>query len=164
MNNDINFPQLPAIRPIPYPDRPAWDPANHQHDTVYSRNFGELILARTIGEDQWNSGMDNIYPEGFRMLVGRDDRGNHLIRYILINTETEDEPRTFRRVTYVYRPGERGPDYHVDGTRHHEEPIRSIPNNARLVTRPVDIAITVERDASSRIQIENSWQHATTLM
>ena len=163
MNNDINFPQLPAIRPIPYPDRPEWDPANHQHDTVYSLNFGPPILVRTIGEHQWNRGMDNIFPEGIRILVGKDDRDTHLIRYILINTETFDCPRTFRRVTYVYRPDERGPDYHIDDTRHHE-PIRSIPNNARLVAPHSDIAITVEGDTSSRIQIENSWQHATTLL
>jgi hypothetical protein len=155
MNDDTNFPQLPNIRPIPYLDRPAWDPANHQHDTVYSLNFGAPILARTIGEDQWNSGMDNIYPTGTRILVGQNDLGSHLIRYILINTETEDEPRTFRRVTYVYRPSECGPVYHLS-TCHHE-PIRGI-------APPVDIAITVERDTSSRIQIENSCQHATILM
>jgi hypothetical protein len=155
MNDDISFPQLPNIRSLPYPDRPAWDPANHQHDTVYSLNFGTYILARTIGEDQWNSGMDNIYPEGARILVGQDDRGSHLIRYILINTETEDEPRTFRRVTYVYRPDELGPVYHLS-TCHHE-PFRGF-------APPIDIAITVEDDASSLIQIENSWQHAITLM
>ncbi len=163
MDNDINFPQPPNIRPIPYPDRPAWDPVNHQHDTVYSLNFGTPILARTIGEDQWNSGMDNIYPAGARTLVAQDYRGSHHIRYILINTETEDEPRTFRRVTYVYRPDERGPVYHLDATCHHE-PIRAIPNNARLVIPPVETAITVESDSSSRIQIENSWQYSVTLM
>ena len=123
MNEDINFPQLPNIRPIPYLDRAAWDPANHQHDTVYSLNFGTPILVRAIGEDQWNRGMENIYPAGARILVGQDDHRTHLIRYILINTETEDEPRTFRRVTYVYRPGERGPLYHLDATYQHE-PIR----------------------------------------
>jgi hypothetical protein len=150
MNDDISFPQLPNIRPIPYPDRPAWDPANHQHDTVYSLNFGPHILARTIGEDQWNSGMDNIYPEGARILVGQEDRGSHLIRYIIINTKTEDEPRTFRRVTYVYRPCELGPVYHL--------------STCQRIAPRVDIAITVESDTSSRIQIENSWQHAVTLM
>jgi hypothetical protein len=147
MNEDPNFPPLPDIRPLAYPDRPAWDPANHQHDIVYSLNFGAPILARTIGEDQWNSGMENIYPAGARILVGQDNRGSHLIRYILINTETEDEPRTFRRVTYVYRPGERGPVYHIDATHHHDEPIRAIP---RVVDSRTPTAASSSNHCQSR--------------
>jgi hypothetical protein len=170
MNDDSNFPPLPNLRPLPYPDRSACDPANHQHDTVYSLNFGSRILARTIGEDQWNSGMDNIYPEGTRILVGQDDRGNHLIRYILINIETEDTPRSFRRVTYLYRPDERGPIYHLDATRRQDEPIGSIPNAARVVIPRVNTSIVVDNGAPTSLaptaasSTNHSWNNAIAPM
>jgi hypothetical protein len=133
MNDDSNFMQLPNIRPIPYPDRPAYDPVNHQHDTVYSLNFGLRLLARTINEDQWRSAIDYSLPEGARISVRKDDRGSHIIRYILIRTE-----HSFRRVTYMYRPGEPEPEYDADTQFRLAEPIQAIPSDTRLVVPPVE--------------------------
>jgi len=149
---NANFPALPSIRSLAYPARPEHDPLNHQHDIVYSLNFGPRILARTIDEEQWRREIDYRFPEGSHISIRCDDRGSHIFRYILIRTE-----HSFRRVTYVYRPDEADPVYHFETDIDDAEHIRAIPDDAQPVTPPVDIAITVDAN-------DNVWHHTITLM
>jgi hypothetical protein len=156
------FPQLPNIRPLAFPDRPVDDPANHQHDTVYSLNFGPRILVRTINEDQWNNAIDYTVPEGSRILVRHQDFGPFVIRHILLRTNN-----SFRRITYVYRPEVQDPYYEtLAPSMQFSE--NTIPVNACLTIPQIDINhhslsstfAPIAANARSPSHLENAWHQA----
>lgn len=158
-----HFPQLPNIRPLAFLDRPADDPANHQHDIVYSLNFGPRILVRTINEDQWNNAIDYTVPEGCRTLIRHQDFGPFLIRHILQRTNN-----SFRRITYVYRPEIQDPHYDlVAPSLQFSE--NTIPENARHIILQINVDhhslsssfAPIAANALSPSHLENAWNYAS---
>lgn len=133
----LQFPSLPKLRPLAYPNLSASHPSNHQYDIVFSFNYGSLpqdpeVLVRDISEEEWAEAVCPWAYDGTEMIVGYDQTELAIAKHVLRRTEN-----SYRRITYVWRPWEITRSYH----ELHGEPIPEPPSTYLRTLRREPITV-----------------------
>lgn len=114
MTDHAMFNPIPDERPMPSPFLPALHPRNHQIDEIFSINMSPTLV-RQINESSW-SGFDTLLPAGTRILIRNSHVAGCNMCYQLVATQN-----TFRRLIYIYKMDEMGPEHDMTSEQYFEQ-------------------------------------------
>ena len=122
MSNRLTTMNQATFHPLP----PLRTDVQRQLDEVFSTTIGDRFPIRQINGHAW-SGFNEPLPIGTKILIREDLSSGYNVSYQLISTAN-----SYRRVIYVFRLNEIGPDYDMTREEYFSrvraaEPVDSIP-------------------------------------